>query len=257
MNKRTNSSHLPFAYVLFCIRVGKTGGHGLVIIFSVDVLKSTVKNLPCLFKRILQEKYRCTIKFLIQGLLSPAAWSLAKKKVWLLHCLVNVYHRLKYQIHGQVDGQIWANNESPWFSGGAIAPWTIHLVMRAEFVWNSTWQYTQLIIFFCRHHHYAQMFWYSSMWRRWGKLLFSLFVYLFWLFFSFSQRRFSTNERLAVSSCCTAKKACKDLDYNEVYMTLCPRLMVTLYGMKCTVQTQLEWWVQVKIISFWSNLFQS
>lgn len=68
-----------------------------------------------------------------------------------------------------------------------------------------------------------------------------LFICFGFFFFSFSQRRFSTNERLAVSSCCTAKKACKDLDYNEVYMTLCPRLMVTLYGMKCTVQTQLEW----------------
>ena len=86
------------------------------------------------------------------------------------------------------------------------------------------------------------------MWRRWGKLLFSLFVYLFWLFFplnfeflTFSQRRSTANERLALSSCCIAKKACNDLDYNEVYMTLCPRLMVTLYGMKCTVQTQLEW----------------
>lgn len=36
-------------------------------------------------------------------------------------------------------------------------------------------------------------------------------------FLTFSQRRFSTNERLAVSSCCIAKKACKNLDYNEVY----------------------------------------
>ena len=88
LSKRTNSSHLPSAYILFCICVGKTGGHGLVIVFSVDVLKSTVKNLPCLFKRILQEKYRCTINFLIQRLLSPAAWSLAKKQVWLLHCVL-------------------------------------------------------------------------------------------------------------------------------------------------------------------------
>ena len=60
-------------------------------------------------------------------------------------------------------------------------------------------------------------------------------------FLTFSEHWFSTNERLAVSSCCIAKKACKDFDCNEVYITLCPRLMVTLYGMKCTVQTQLEW----------------
>ena len=86
------------------------------------------------------------------------------------------------------------------------------------------------------------------MWRRWGNLFFSLFICFGFFFFclnfeflTFSQRQFSTNERLAVSSCCIAKKACKDLDDNEVYMTLCPRLMVTLYGMKCTVQTQLEW----------------
>ena len=70
---------------------------------------------------------------------------------------------------------------------------------------------------------------------------FSFFFPLNFEFLTFSQRRSTTNERLAVSSCCIAQKACNDLDYNEVYMTLCPRLMVTLYGMKCTVQTQLEW----------------
>lgn len=72
-------------------------------------------------------------------------------------------------------------------------------------------------------------------------ICFGFFPPLNFEFLTFSQRRSTTNELLAVSSCCIAKKACNDLDYNEVYMTLCPRLMVTLYGMKCTVQTQLEW----------------
>ena len=106
----------------------------MVIIFSVDVLKSTVKNLPCLFKRILQEKYRCTIKFLNSGPAVTCSLVITKKESMVVLLFANVYRRLKYQIQGQVDGQIWANNESPWFSGGAFAPWTIHLVMHAEVV---------------------------------------------------------------------------------------------------------------------------